>query len=70
MLPFDSSPKIWKTHDGAVTTILVLNVSVSKRDVRKYLITGSDDCYVKVWDLEYVIVCDCNNSLLHYLSDS
>lgn len=44
-LPFDAAPIKWQAHDSKINSIITLNTTSGNR----YIITGSDDYYVKVW---------------------
>jgi len=48
-LPADSTPHSWSAHSAKVNCLLLV------RKDKNYLITGSNDYYIKVWDLSYGI---------------
>uniref|UniRef100_A0A6B2KWK2 Uncharacterized protein n=1 Tax=Arcella intermedia TaxID=1963864 RepID=A0A6B2KWK2_9EUKA len=47
-LPFDPSPYIFHAHNAKVNALLYIYISESDDN---YLVTGSDDFYVKIWKI-------------------
>lgn len=46
-LPLDMNPRSWRAHNSRVNALLLMPV-----DNKEYLISGSSDFYIRVWDLE------------------
>lgn len=46
-LPLDMNPRAWRAHNSRVNALLLMPV-----DNKEYLISGSSDFYIRVWDLE------------------
>lgn len=46
-LPLDMNPRSWRAHNSRVNALLLMPA-----DNKEYLISGSSDFYIRVWDLE------------------
>jgi WD40 repeat protein len=46
-LPLDMNPRYWRAHHARINTLLLI-----PSDNKEYLISGSDDYYIRVWDLD------------------
>lgn len=46
-LPLDLNPRSWRAHNSRVNALLLMPF-----DNKEYLVSGSSDFYIRVWDLE------------------
>lgn len=49
-LPYDTTPSVWKGHAEKINCLMVM-----KHEGEDFLLSGSDDGYIKTWDMKYVL---------------